>query len=203
MPNAQAAEDAIVQQGEPSSQGVAAAMAQPIGTQDVAGAVTQPVETQNGVAAMVQPNESSTQTQSKQDGVSILPARNSSSQACTEPEAENLIRQMQAKLEILKLQQQIDELDGQRNIKAKSVACFADVEGSLPKFTGDCEYKIFKWMQEFEKITNILSCTPAEQFLFARRMMTGSACQFMRTSIANNCNNSKWSYVQSSRKALV
>ncbi|XP_073844576.1 uncharacterized protein [Musca autumnalis] len=193
-----AEEDAEVQPSESSTQDATAAVVQPsehsTQTQDAAAAVVQPSEhstqTHDEVAAVVQPSERSTQTQTKQDGAAVLPARKSSSQACAEQEAENdltsIAKQMQAKLNILKLQQQIDELERQRNVKPKTVACFADVEGSLPKFTGDGEYNIYKWVKEFEKVTNIVGCTPAEQFLYARRMMAGSACLFMRTSMANN-----------------
>ncbi|XP_073848419.1 uncharacterized protein [Musca autumnalis] len=85
---------------------------------------------------------------------------------------------------MLQLQYEISELEAKRE-KAKTSTCFADVDNALTKFNGDDGYDVTKWIKEFEKVTSVIGCTEAEQFLFARRMMTGSASVFMRSSEAN------------------
>ncbi|XP_061402621.1 phosphatidate cytidylyltransferase, photoreceptor-specific-like [Musca vetustissima] len=86
-------------------------------------------------------------------------------------------RRLLKKLKILKLKKEISELEEARGTK-KNVATFADIEGALPKFSGDNEYSITKWLKEFNKVTNIMNC--------ARRMMTGSAAIFLRRAEADN-----------------
>ncbi|XP_073835252.1 uncharacterized protein [Musca autumnalis] len=96
------------------------------------------------------------------------------------------IEQLQARKRILQLKKEIADLERQTETKYKSPASFADIENSLSKFTGDDNYSIMKWTKEFERITNAVACSDAEKFLFARRMMAGSANLFMRTSEAQS-----------------
>ncbi|XP_075147275.1 uncharacterized protein LOC142221437 isoform X1 [Haematobia irritans] len=102
----------------------------------------------------------------------------------TEKNLDMVEKQLQAKLRILKLQNEINELE--RKEEKKGLASFGDIEGALPKFTGDDEYGVVKWVAEFEKVTNVVGCAAAEKFLFARRMMAGSAALFLRNTKANN-----------------
>lgn len=116
-----------------------------------------------------------------------------------ETDTQQLERQLEAKLKILKLQKQIAELE---EPKLKAAANFGDVEGVLPKFTGDDDYAVTKWVKEFERVTNIVGCTAAEKFLFARRMMAGSACLFMRNSNANNWDSFKQDLCNEFKKVI-
>lgn len=88
------------------------------------------------------------------------------------------------------MQFEINELETKRE-KPKSYVSFVDIENALEKFSGDNEYNISKWTREFEKITAVMECTAAEQFVFARRMMTGSASLFLRSSKATTWNELK------------
>ncbi|XP_073818483.1 uncharacterized protein [Musca autumnalis] len=96
-------------------------------------------------------------------------------------ETEAIERQLQARLRILKLEKEIMELEGQKGQK-KCVATFADVEGVLQKFTGDDEYPVIKWISEFDRVTDVMNCGPSEKFIYARRMMAGSAAVFLRST---------------------
>ncbi|XP_073844186.1 uncharacterized protein [Musca autumnalis] len=70
--------------------------------------------------------------------------------------------------------------------KRENVVTFADIEAALPKFTGDDGYAVTKWVAEYEKITNVLNCTEAAKFLYARRMLAGSAGLFVRGAKAES-----------------
>ncbi|XP_073813194.1 uncharacterized protein [Musca autumnalis] len=95
------------------------------------------------------------------------------------------VKRLQTKLNMLRLEDEIDELQMKKE-KKRSVATFADVEGALPKFTGDDGYAVTKWVAEFQKVTNVLDCTAAEKFIFARRMLAGSAGLFLRATKAKS-----------------
>ncbi|XP_073838474.1 uncharacterized protein [Musca autumnalis] len=70
--------------------------------------------------------------------------------------------------------------------KKKSMVSFGDIEGALPKFTGDDGYTVTKWLEEFEKVTNVVGCAQAEKYIFARRMVSGSAKLFLRSTKAED-----------------
>ncbi|XP_073838380.1 methuselah-like 14 isoform X2 [Musca autumnalis] len=93
------------------------------------------------------------------------------------------IEKLQAKLQLLKLQYELNEMEKMKNEKVKG-ANFADIEGAITKFTGDDEQSIVKWIKEYERVSSVLGCSATEQFLYARRMMAGSASLFMRSSQA-------------------
>ncbi|XP_073821224.1 uncharacterized protein [Musca autumnalis] len=85
------------------------------------------------------------------------------------------------KLEMLKLQYERNEV--KENMGTKIVH-FIDVEAAIIKFTGDNGQNVSKWTKEYERITAMLGCSEAEKFLYARRLMSGSASLFMRSSKA-------------------
>ncbi|XP_073834177.1 uncharacterized protein [Musca autumnalis] len=103
-------------------------------------------------------------------------------QAHMAEEGETDVTELRRKLRILMLEKEIRELERYKEEPKKSVATFADIQGTLPKFTGDDEYTITKWVSEFDKVTNVVGCTAADKFLFARRMMAGSAALFLRNA---------------------
>ncbi|XP_073826357.1 uncharacterized protein [Musca autumnalis] len=100
-----------------------------------------------------------------------------------ESELQKLEKQLQMKLRLLKLQNEINELEAKKVENKKNVN-FVDVEGAIMKFTGDDNQSVAKWTKEFERVTSVIGCNSTEQFLFARRMMAGSASLFMRSSNA-------------------
>lgn len=60
------------------------------------------------------------------------------------------------------------------------------MEGALPKFSGDNQLIITKWIQEFDNITNVMKCSKTEQFIYARRMLKGSAALLLRSTKSNS-----------------
>ncbi|XP_073843779.1 uncharacterized protein [Musca autumnalis] len=103
----------------------------------------------------------------------------------TQNETDNIEEQLARHLRILQLKKEISALEEKKEMK-KSVATFADVEGAMPKFSGDDAYTISKWVQDFDRITDVIKCTEAEKFIYARRMLTGSAALFLRRTKANS-----------------
>ncbi|XP_073822472.1 uncharacterized protein [Musca autumnalis] len=93
------------------------------------------------------------------------------------------------KLKLLKLQYEMNEVEEKKE-NTKGVN-FVDVEGAIAKFTGDDEQNVVKWTREFERITTVLGCGATEKFLYARRMMAGSAGLFMRSSEAKTWQDFK------------
>ncbi|XP_073822041.1 uncharacterized protein [Musca autumnalis] len=94
-------------------------------------------------------------------------------------------QQMRKQFNMLMLEKEMNDLQKQGS-KKKSMVSFADIEGALPKFTGDDDYTVTKWVDEFEKVTNVVGCAPAEKFIFARRMVSGSAQLFLRSAKAED-----------------
>ncbi|XP_073822039.1 uncharacterized protein [Musca autumnalis] len=68
----------------------------------------------------------------------------------------------------------------------KSLMAFTELEGALPKFTGDDDQEVTKWVEEFERVTNVVGCAEAEKFIYARRLLDGSAKIFLRSAKAEN-----------------
>lgn len=70
---------------------------------------------------------------------------------------ERQIKLLETRLRMLKLEKEINEMEAQRAGK-RSMSNFADIEGALPKFNGDDEYGIKKWITEFEKVIKVVGC---------------------------------------------
>lgn len=102
---------------------------------------------------------------------------------------------------MLKLEKEINEMEAQRAGK-RSMSNFADIEGALPKFNGDDEYGIEKWITEFEKVTKVVGCAEAEKFLYARRMMAGSAALFLRNTKSDDWQGLKNEMIAEFKKAV-
>ncbi|XP_005181551.3 uncharacterized protein LOC101891280 [Musca domestica] len=100
-------------------------------------------------------------------------------------EQDKIMQELERQIKILKLKKEISELEEQLETR-KSVATFSDVEGALPKFSGDNQLIITKWIQEFDNITNVMKCSKTEQFIYARRMLKGSAALFLRSTKSNS-----------------
>ncbi|XP_073823410.1 uncharacterized protein [Musca autumnalis] len=108
-------------------------------------------------------------------------------------------QQLEKKLQLLKLKEEIKELEGKAEME-KSVATFEDVAWALPKFSGDGAYAVTKWVQQFEETTNSMQCTHQEKFIYARRMMVGSAALFMRRTRARDWETLKGELIEEFRR---
>ncbi|XP_073838510.1 uncharacterized protein [Musca autumnalis] len=104
-------------------------------------------------------------------------AMNTYKQANVRAEVEKQLR----KLELLKVQYEMNQEEKEANAK---VVHFIDVEAAVVKFSGDNGQSVSKWISEFDRVTAVLGCTEANKFLYARRLMTGSAGLFLRSSNA-------------------
>lgn len=58
---------------------------------------------------------------------------------------------------------------------------FKDIENSIQKFTGDDNLTIAKWLQLFEETADLLDWNVMMKFVYAKRLMAGTAKLFLRT----------------------
>ncbi|XP_073829588.1 uncharacterized protein [Musca autumnalis] len=96
----------------------------------------------------------------------------------------NKEKELESRLRALQLEKEIDRMETQND--KKSLMAFAEIEGALPKFTGDDDHDVTKWVDEFERVTNVVGCAEAEKFIYARRLLDGSAKLFMRSAKAES-----------------
>lgn len=59
---------------------------------------------------------------------------------------------------------------------------FADVESAIPLFTADNTYNVHKWLDDYEDIITSMQGDARLKFLYARRLMAGTAKMFLRTA---------------------
>lgn len=63
---------------------------------------------------------------------------------------------------------------------------FSDIDYSLQRFNGDDNYRITKWVNDFEEILASGRVDERDKLIFARRMMDGTARKFLTTIQAQN-----------------
>ena len=68
---------------------------------------------------------------------------------------------------------------------------FRDVEGSLLQFSGDDNFTIQRWIKHFEDSSALYKWTEFFKFVYAQRLLTGTARLFLRSSTAKNWNDFK------------
>ncbi|XP_055918634.1 uncharacterized protein LOC129950737 [Eupeodes corollae] len=104
---------------------------------------------------------------------------------------ENLRRIVARKEEILALQKRLAELNSPCESQANSCS-FRDIEDSLQTFSGDDSLPISKWIQSFEHSKEIYNFDESKCFIFAQRMLKGTAKLFLRST---SCRS--WSELKS------
>ncbi|XP_075156158.1 uncharacterized protein LOC142229483 [Haematobia irritans] len=104
---------------------------------------------------------------------------------------ERMEHDLAQRLRILKLQKEINELESARTPIRKINFSFSDLENSLRKFSGDRTYSVKKWIADFEEMMTIHDCSEQEKFIFARRMMAGTADLFIRMISPTSWENLK------------
>lgn len=138
--------------------------------------------------AIVEPNGGCVQTSDVQNGDSTQTERNTLTHNLasqigqnSEDEMNRIENELSRRLRILRLQREISDLEQSRSVGIRRNAVnFTDIENILSKFSGDDGYGVLKWIDDFEEISMIHRCTDEEKFIFARRLMTGSANLFLR-----------------------
>ena len=58
---------------------------------------------------------------------------------------------------------------------------FKDFEESVNVFSGDDQYSIQKWLEQFEESADIFHCDDKAKFVYAKRLLCGTAKMFLRT----------------------
>lgn len=107
--------------------------------------------------------------------VDVSATTSADSHPCT-VSAENELRNMQIRLEMLKLQQQIRELEG--NARAAPYVRridLAELDAAVPLFTGDDNYDITKWWVQFEDYSDACGYNGKEKCVGIRRRLGGTA----------------------------
>lgn len=61
---------------------------------------------------------------------------------------------------------------------------FKDIEDSVSKFSGDDHFTIVRWLNEFEETSALLGWNNLQNFVYAKRLLTGTAKLFLRSSSA-------------------
>lgn len=57
---------------------------------------------------------------------------------------------------------------------------FSEIEGSVPKFSGDNPYSVDKWIVDYEMVATSLGCDERQIYLYGRRLLTGTAELMLR-----------------------
>jgi len=98
-------------------------------------------------------------------------------------EIERLRQSIAKKQEIARLKQQLALLSETEEIRSTSspIFHFKDIEESMPSFSGDDNFSVHKWFQMFEEMAETLSWDLRTSFIYAKRLMTGTAKMFLRS----------------------
>lgn len=81
---------------------------------------------------------------------------------------------------------------------------FNDIEFTLQKFTGDDNYRVKKWIADYEEILASGFVEERDKLIYARRLMDGTAKKMLITVSAANWNDLKSHlYVNSTKTSLV
>lgn len=62
---------------------------------------------------------------------------------------------------------------------AANMITIRDVEDSISRFSGDNQVKIERWIDEFEDTSELLQWSDLQKVIYAKKLLTGSARQFM------------------------
>ena len=96
-------------------------------------------------------------------------------------ELSELRQLLQKKKEIRDLRRQLAELEIENCPSKPSFVNFKDVEESMQIFSGDDKVQIKNWFKQFEEMADVLKWDKKLNFLYAKRLLTGTAKLFLRT----------------------
>lgn len=88
------------------------------------------------------------------------------------------------KQEIAELKRKISDLNGtsEDTVTPHGAFNFRDVEESLPQFSGDDNYCVRKWLHDFEESADLLEWNDKRRYVYAKRLLVGTAKYFLRTT---------------------
>ncbi|XP_067644901.1 uncharacterized protein [Eurosta solidaginis] len=103
-------------------------------------------------------------------------------------DAENLDEQIavlekRKKMLLLQKELQASELDA---TSARQRITVMDIDGMVPKFSGDNAYPVEKWINDFENAVKVGHKDDHFKYMCMHRLLSGTAAIFLRTSIASN-----------------
>lgn len=121
---------------------------------------------------------------------------------------ENEIRKLREIIEkknkIAELRKQLVSLSEQEVSQSKSYLFnFRDVESSLPNFSGDDNYLITKWIANFEECADTMDWDQKMRFVYAKRLMTGTAKLFLRTITSGSWCDLKIKLIKEFKKKVT
>lgn len=100
----------------------------------------------------------------------------------------DILARLQREKQILELQKAIRELQGEspaaftisRPMQRANRIEFKDVEYAVNKFTGDDNYGVKKWLDDFEEVVDLYEVDARFRYMAARRLLEGTAKIFLR-----------------------
>lgn len=92
--------------------------------------------------------------------------------------------QLNREIEILRKKREIQLLRGQLNIEGVKQFDFTTIESMVHPFSGDDAYDIHKWFADMEEVFEIFACNERDKFISLRRLLSGTAKLFLRTTAA-------------------
>lgn len=103
-----------------------------------------------------------------------------------EEDLDREIALLEKRRRIAQLRRELAEFDDiERDPPRRRHYDFAQIDGTIAKFTGDDTYSVDKWISDFEIAVSPLRCPDDFKLLCARRLMDGTAKIWLRTIIAH------------------
>lgn len=102
--------------------------------------------------------------------------------------AENLDEQiavLEKRKKMLLLQKELQALELDAT-SARQRITVMDIDGMVPKFSGDNAYPVEKWINDFDNAVKVGHKDDHFKYMCMRRLLSGTAAIFLRTSIASN-----------------
>ncbi|KAL7733704.1 hypothetical protein ACLKA6_011442 [Drosophila palustris] len=87
---------------------------------------------------------------------------------------------------IAELQTALRKMDVSSDVESKDALSVKDVEALVRSFSGDDNYPVLLWTRDFEDIMDVYKVSPMKRFVYAKRLLSGSAQMYMHnTGILN------------------
>lgn len=104
---------------------------------------------------------------------------------------ESLRALVRKKEEIAILERKLAELCKPQKEVESAAYTFRDVEDTVPNFSGDDSFPVKKWISNFEDARVMFRFSESESFLYAKRLLTGTAKLCSRSALCHSWNELK------------
>ncbi|XP_036347795.1 uncharacterized protein LOC118757168 [Rhagoletis pomonella] len=92
---------------------------------------------------------------------------------------------LEKRKKMLLLQKELQALELEAT-SARQRITVMDIDGMVPKFSGDNAYPVEKWINDFENAVRVGNKDDHFKYMCMRRLLSGTAAIFLRTSVASN-----------------